>query len=672
MDLVIVESPTKSKKIQKFLGSKYKVVSSFGHIRDLPKSDFGIDTEHDFKPKYIIPTKAKKTVTSLKKEAKTADKIILSTDPDREGEAIAWHILETLKPKDYQRITFYEITQDAIKEAMNHPRKIDQHLVDAQQARRVLDRIVGYKLSPFLWKKISRGLSAGRVQSVALKLICDREEEIKKFTPEEYWSLTANLFKEEKDIFPAILIEKKGKPIKKLDIKTKENIDEILGELKNAKYIVKGTEEKTVKKNPPAPFTTSTLQQAAGNKLKYSSKMTMQLAQQLYENGYITYHRTDSTNLSIESLNDAKNFISNVYGEKYLLPEPRIFSKKSKLAQEAHEAIRPTKSSNTPENLKTKLNEKQIKLYDLIWRRFIASQTAESLINQKKIDIQANDYLFRANGQSIKFDGYLRIYPEKQNEINLPDLEKGDDLNLDKLIPEQHFTQPPARYTEAKLVKALEEYGIGRPSTYASIISVIQERNYVIKNQTRQFEPTEIGITVNKMISDNFPGIVDVNFTAKIEDNLDEIAENKMKWQDVVKMFYGPFSENLEQKMKEIKKTNQDQITDKKCPDCGKPLLIKMGRYGKFYACSGFPECKYSAPLEQKHLEIKCPKCQGKIIEKKTKRGKIFFSCNNWPKCDFATWDEPIDEFCPKCNSILTKTKSEKIKCSNKNCDFKK
>ncbi len=673
MDLVIVESPTKSKKIQKFLGSKYKVVSSFGHIRDLPKSDLGIDIEKNFKPKYIIPTKAKKTVSALKKDAKEADNIILSTDPDREGEAIAWHIIEAIKPKNYQRVTFHEITENAVKEALNHPREIDQNLVDAQQARRILDRIVGYKLSPFLWKKIARGLSAGRVQSVALRLICQKEEEIKKFVAQEYWSVSANLYKEKPDLFIANLIEKNSQALKKLDIKTKDDADKILKDLESAQYVIKEIEEKTSKKNPPAPFTTSTLQQVAGNRLKYSSKMTMQMAQQLYENGYITYHRTDSTNLSVESLNDAKKFIEDVFGKEYSLDEARIFSKKSKMAQEAHEAIRPTKSSNTPESLKKKLNERQLKVYDLIWRRFIASQTKEALIDQKRIDIKANDCVFRATGQTIKFDGYLRIYPEKQNEMNLPaNLKENDILNLENLIPEQHFTQPPARYTEAKLVKTLEEYGIGRPSTYASIISVIQDRNYVIKNETRQFQPTEMGIAVDKMILENFPGIVDVNFTAKIEDNLDEIADNKMEWQDVIKMFYGPFAENLEQKLKEIKKTHHDELTDKTCPDCGKPLVIKMGRYGRFYACSGFPDCKYAAPLEQKEIDVKCPKCGNKIIQKKTKRGKIFFSCSTWPKCDFAAWDEPINEFCPKCNSILVKTKSEKIKCSNKECDFKK
>jgi DNA topoisomerase-1 len=672
MNLVIVESPTKSKKIQKFLGSNYKVVSSFGHIRDLPKSDLGIDVEKNFEPKYIIPTKAKKTVTALKKDAKDADKIILSTDPDREGEAIAWHILEILKPENYERVTFYEITENAVKEAMKHPRDIDKHLVDAQQARRILDRIVGYKLSPFLWKKIARGLSAGRVQSVALRLICQREEEIKKFVPEEYWSLTAELYKNKPEIFPSQLIEKDGKQLDKLDVKSQDDVDKIISSLDNAKYVVKEIEEKTTKKNPPAPFTTSTLQQTAGNRLKYSSKMTMQLAQQLYENGYITYHRTDSTNLSAESIADAKSYIDNVFGKEYSLDEARVYSKKSKLAQEAHEAIRPTKCANTPEALAKKLNERQLKVYDLIWRRFVACQTKEALINQKRIDIKANDCIFRSNGQSIKFDGYLRIYPEKQNEITLPDLKENDVLNLEKLLPEQHFTQPPARYNEAKLIKELEKDGIGRPSTYASIISVIQDRNYVIKNDSRQFVPTDMGIAVNQMLVEHFPGVVDVAFTAKIEDNLDEIANNNMDWHDLIKMFYGPFSENLEQKMKEIKKTNTDQVTDKTCPECGKPVMIKMGRYGQFYACSGFPDCKYAAPLEKKELEVPCPKCGGKIIQKKTKRGKIFYSCSNWPKCDFAAWDEPINEFCPNCKSILVKTKSDKIKCSNKECDYKK
>lgn len=672
MDLLIVESPTKSKKIQKFLGDDFKVLSSYGHVRDLPKSTLGVDVEKNFEPKYVIPTKARKKITELKKAAKDADRILLATDPDREGEAIAWHILHILKPKNYKRVAFHEITDSAVKEALANPRDIDQNLVDSQQARRILDRIVGYKLSPFLWKKIVRGLSAGRVQSVALRLICDREQEIKEFKPEEYWSIQALLFKNKGESFIANLVAEDGKAIKKLDIKNKEQANKIENALNNAVYQIEKIENKTKKKNPSPPFTTSTLQQAAGTRLYFSSKMTMSLAQQLYENGYITYHRTDSTNLSQSALLNAKEYISNTYGSNYLPEKPRVFAKKSKLAQEAHEAIRPTSATNTPQLLSKKLNERQLKLYDLIWRRFIASQCKEALIDAKKIEIKANQYTFRATGQTIKFDGYLKVYPEKQKENLLPELNIKDILTLEKLEKEQHFTQPPARYSEAKLVKALEEFGIGRPSTYASIISVILERNYVIKNDDKKLQPTDMGINVNNMLVQHFPAIVDVNFTAKIEDNLDDIANGEIKWQDLIRLFYEPFIENLEKKLKEVKKQNTDIPTDKVCPQCSKPLVIKTGRYGQFYACSGFPECKYAGPLEQKTLDVKCPKCQSEIIIKKTKRGKIFYSCPNWPDCDFAAWNEPINEFCPECNSILTKTPKGQIKCSNKECKYKK
>ncbi len=671
MDLLIVESPTKAKKIQKFLGDKYKVLSSYGHVRDLPKSTLGIDVDKNFEPKYVIPTKARKKINELKRAAKDVDRVLLATDPDREGEAIAWHILHILKPKNYQRISFHEITETAVKQALTQPEDIDQNLVDSQQARRLLDRIVGYKLSPFLWKKIVRGLSAGRVQSVALRLICDKEEEIKAFTPEEYWSIQASLFKIKGESFIANLVAENNKPIKKLDIKDKNHAETIEKNLNNADYIVEKIECKTKKKNPYPPFTTSTLQQSSGNMLHYSSKMTMMLAQQLYENGYITYHRTDSTNLSQTSLQDAKEFINNTYGNNYSLEKPRVFARK-KLTQEAHEAIRPTSAINTPQLLSKKLNDKQLKVYDLIWRRFIASQCKEALFDAKKIEIKANQYTFRATGQTIKFDGYLKVYPEKQKENILPELKEKETLNLEKLLKEQHFTQPPARYTEAKLVKALEEFGIGRPSTYSSIISVILTRNYVIKNDDRKFQPTDMGTNVNNMLVQHFPAIVDVNFTAKIESNLDEIAEGKIKWQDLIRLFYEPFIENLEKKLKEVEKQNTDIPTDKICPKCGKPLIIKTGRFGQFYACSGFPDCKHAAPLEQKTIDIKCPKCKSDIAIKKTRRGKIFYSCVNWPKCDFAAWNEPINEFCPDCNSILTKTPKGQIKCSNKECKYKK
>ncbi len=678
MDLIIVESPTKSKTITKFLGKNYKILASFGHVRDLPKSDLGIDVDNGFEPKYVIPTKAKKNVTALKKAALEADNVILATDPDREGEAISWHILSILDSKakvKYKRIAFHEITQSAIQDALDNPRDIDINLVNSQQARRILDRLVGYKLSPLLWKKIAKGLSAGRVQSIALRLICDREKEILAFIPQEYWSVQALLKKKNsKEIFEASLSKKDGKAVDKLEIKNEQEAKQILKDLENAQYIVEEVEQKETRKLPSPPFTTSTLQQNAWNTLKYSAKMTMSLAQQLYEQGLISYHRTDSTNLSEQSLKDAHDYLSKNLGKEYALDVPRHFKTKSKMAQEAHEAIRPTHPDNTPQSLKDKLNPKQIKIYELIWRRFLACQAQPAIFDSFGADIVAKNYTFRATGSSIKFDGFLKIYPQKQEDKYVPALEKGENLDLDKLNPEQHFTQPPARYNDASLIKKLEEYGIGRPSTYSSIISVVQERNYVIKDDQKRFTPTEIGTSVNDLLAQYFSEIVDYNFTAQMENELDEIAENKKDWQEVVKDFYLPFAKDLAKGEKEIQGFKPaDEKTDKICPDCGKPLIIKFGRFGKFYACSGFPDCKYTAPLETAKIEIKCPECkEGDIIQKKTKRGKIFFSCSNWPKCQFATWDKPIDEFCPKCGKILTQSIKNVVKCSNKECDYKK
>jgi len=678
MDLIIVESPTKSKTITKFLGKNYKILASYGHVRDLPKSELGIDIENGFEPKYIIPTKAKKNVTALKKAALEADNIILATDPDREGEAISWHILSILDSKNkikYKRIAFHEITESAIQDALAHPRDIDIHLVNSQQARRILDRLVGYKLSPLLWKKIAKGLSAGRVQSIALRLICDREKEILAFIPQEYWSVSAMLKKQKsKEIFEATLSKKDGKTIDKLEIKSQKEADAILKDLENAKYIVSDVEQKETRKMPSPPFTTSTLQQNAWNTLKYSAKMTMSLAQQLYEQGLISYHRTDSTNLSEQSLKDARDYLVKNLGEEYALDVPRHFKTKSKLAQEAHEAIRPTKPDNTPQSLKEKLNPKQAKVYELIWRRFLACQAQPAIFDSFGADILANNYTFRATGSSVKFDGFLKIYPQKQEDKYVPALEKDEILDLDKLDPQQHFTQPPPRFNDASLIKKLEEYGIGRPSTYSSIISVVQERNYAIKDDQKRLKPTEIGMSVYELLSQYFSEIIDYNFTAQMENELDEVAEDKKDWQEVVKDFYIPFAKDLAKGEKEIQGFKPaDEKTDKICPDCNKPLIIKFGRFGKFYACTGFPDCKYTAPLDVAKIEIKCPLCkEGDIIQKKTKRGKIFFSCSKWPKCQFATWDKPIDEFCPKCNSILTQNLKNIIKCSNKECDYKR
>lgn len=673
MDLIIVESPTKAKTLKNFLGAGYTVLSSYGHIRDLPKSDLGIDLENNFKIKYIIPIKAKKNVTLLKKEVAKSDYIYLATDPDREGEAISWHLMEALdlkKKNNFKRITFHEITKNAIAESLKKPLEINQDLVDAQQARRALDRIVGYKLSPFLWKKVARNLSAGRVQSVAVRLIVQRENEIKNFQSEEYWSLGIVLKKQNESAeFEAILSKIKNQSIPKPGIKTKKQIDDILKDLEGAEYKVFNLEKKETKRNPLPPFTTSTLQQEASKKLKFPAKMTMRVAQDLYEKGFITYHRTDSLNLSNQSLSQAKNFISKEFGVEYCLEFPRKFKTKNR-AQEAHEAIRPTNAENTPEKLS--LEPRQAKLYKLIWSRFIASQMSQAVFDSLKAEIIANnDYLFQANGSLLKFDGFLKVYQMKYEETELPDLTENEVLNLIKLKPEQHFTQPPARYTEAGLIKEMEANEIGRPSTYAPIISTIQDRNYVQKNEDRRFAPTEIGIMVDEILVNHFPEIVDIKFTAKMEKDLDKVAQGKESWIKVLEKFYNPFAKNLETKYAEVeKKKIEAELVEKTCPKCGKPLAIKFGRFGKFLACSGFPDCRHTEPLENKTIKtgVICPKCeQGEIIGKKTKKGKIFYGCSKWPDCDFALWDKPTGEKCPKCNALMVE-KNKKIKCSNKNC----
>jgi len=684
MNLVIVESPTKAKTIGKFLGKNYRVLSSYGHIRDLPKSNLGVDVENEFKPKYVIPSKSKKVIKILKEEAKKSNQVILATDEDREGEAISWHLVEALelekkkgKSKKYQRITFHEITKEAIKEALKNPRALDLNLVDAQQARRILDRIVGYKLSPFLWKKVARGLSAGRVQSVTVRLVVEREREIQSFRPQEYWTIAAFLKKLKEELnFEALLIKKDNKTIPKLGIKNKEATEKLVSNLKDSSYQVKEIEKTEVKRNPFPPFNTSSLQQEAWKRFGFPAKLTMALAQQLYEKGHTTYHRTDSLNLSNQSLFGAKKFIEEKYGKKYWVGYLRRYKSKGR-TQEAHEAIRPTYPSRMPESIKLETN--LLKLYGLIWQRFIACQMAQALFDSTAADIAAmgkdkKEYLFRANGQILKFDGFLKVYPMKFEEKELPTLEKKEALILDKLLPNQHFTQPPARYTEASLIKALEENGIGRPSTYAPILSNIQERNYIEKNEQKRFQPTEIGIVVNDLLVSNFPNIVDIGFTAQMENELDQIAEGEKKWVPVLQEFYKPFEENLKQKYQEVsKKEIAEEKTDKVCPKCNSPLILKLGKFGKFYACSSFPKCRYTESLKDNGLDISCPKCQkGEIVEKRTKKKKIFYGCNQFPSCYFALWDKPIKETCPKCKSLLVKTKRGQIKCSNKSCDFKK
>lgn len=691
MNLVIVESPTKSKTISKFLNRDYKVLSSYGHIRDLPEKEIGIDTAHNFEPKYVVLAKAKKTVQQLKESSQKAKLIILATDEDREGEAIAWHLCYLLKlgqKKPYQRIVFHEITKKAIEEALKNPRQINIDLVNAQQARRILDRLVGYELSPFLWKKVAKGLSAGRVQSVAVRLIVDREREIEAFKPEEYWTIEAKL-KKQKQVaeFTAQLIKKNGQAIPKLGIKTKQEADKILKDLDKAEYQVVDVVSKEIQKYPYSPFITSTLQQEAVRKLGFSAKQTMRIAQQLYEGielakedpvGLITYHRTDSLNISQGALKNAQEFIRNNFGQNYALTEPRIYKTKSKSAQEAHEAIRPTQIDRQPDQIKSYLDHQQYKLYNLIWRRFIACQMKPACFDSTIVEIKAQStkeqivYTFRAAGQTLKFDGFLKVYPLRYQEAELPLLEKQEILELIKLLSQQHFTQPPTRYNEASLVKILEEYGIGRPSTYAPIISTIQDRGYVEKNEQKRFEPTEIGLIVIDLLKENFPQIVDIKFTAYLENDLDKIANEQQNWLTVLTEFYQPFHENLLQKYQTVEKKKFEQATQRECPKCGSPLVIKLGRFGKFYACSAFPKCKYTEPIINS-TGIKCPQCQiGELIEKKTKKGKIFYACSRYPECQFALWDKPIDEKCPLCQSILVQGKNHKIKCSNPACQYQK
>ena len=756
MNLVIVESPTKAKTITKFLGPDYKIESCFGHIRDLPKNEMGINIAHDFKPKYVIPPKSRKTISKLKKQAQAAKQVILATDEDREGEAIAWHLAEALKIAKGKggRIVFHEITKDAILEALNNPRNIDMKLVDSQQARRILDRLVGYELSPFLWKKVARGLSAGRVQSVAVRLIVEREREIQDFKVEEYWSIIAQLEKIEDEHegeqalahlqINAKLNKINDKVIDKLEIKNKEQADKIIKDLHDAKYIVAQVEQKQTKKNPPKPFTTSTMQQTANRWLGMSAKQTMMIAQQLYENGHITYMRTDSLNLANKFLNDAKAYLSKSLGEKYSLKTPRRYKTKTKGAQEAHEAIRPTEVIQDPQSLKSSLNNNQYRLYKLIWQRAVASQMPEAIVDATTIDIDAvqtqslasQQYQFRATGQVLKFDGYLKIYPEKSTEIELPVVTKDEELKLIKLNPEQHFTKPPARYSDAGLVKELEKHGIGRPSTYAPTIATIIERNYVNRDERKKLAPTDIAFVVNDLLVDHFPKIVDYKFTAKMEDDLDDIARGKIKWQPVINEFYQPFHENLEIKYNEINKKDimPEEKSSEKCDKCGAPMIIKTGRYGKFLACSAYPDCKNikSLPgtdkdkngvadnkeieeLEKKYNQetcekcgsamaikvgkfgpflacsafpkckniknikennhstgIKCPVCgKGEIVQKCSRKG-IFYACDQYPNCKTAFWSKPTGEKCPDCGSLLVEGKDGEKKCSNKECGYKK
>ncbi|MEK7638036.1 MAG: type I DNA topoisomerase [Patescibacteria group bacterium] len=662
MKLVIVESPTKAKTISQYLGDDFVVRSSYGHVRDLPKSELGIDTEHEFAPTYIVPTKAKKNLTELKKEAAKADTIVLATDEDREGEAIAWHLFEALglaklqkknKELKIQRIVFHEITKHAIEEAVANPRDIDRHLVDAQQARRVLDRLVGYKLSPVLWKRYYRGLSAGRVQSVATRLIVDREREIEAFKPEEYWTITATLLSDEHKDIPIIaeLSQRDGKPLDKFGIPDEITSKKILAALDGAPFTVAAVERTETSRMPHAPFTTSTLQQESNKRLHYSSKQTMMFAQGLYESGYITYMRTDSVSVAEQALGQSKAFIESQYGANYF--KRRKFKTKSKSAQEAHEAVRPTDPARTPEIMASSLSPQQLKLYDLIWRRFMASQMSDAVFDATAIDITAKNFGFRANGSVLKFDGWLKVLPSKFEDNALPLVRSGETLALQEFKPEQHFTKPPARYNEASLIKTLEKEGIGRPSTYAAIISTIVLRKYVEKDRSRYFHPTQIGKDVNDYLVEQFPRIVDPKFTSGMEDQLDDIAAGTRQWVPTIRAFYAPLALGIKEKMTEAQAAKESEIetTDKICDKCGSPMVVKRGRFGKFIACSNFPECKNifkeprsTAPVEK--VGRVCPKDGGELIYRVGRFGK-FIACENFPKCKHTEKikkanDEPV------------------------------
>ncbi len=673
--LIIVESPSKANTIKKFLGSNVKVVASMGHVRDLPKSKLGVDVEHDFEPQYINIRGKANLINSLKKDAKNAKVVYLATDPDREGEAIAWHLAYLLGiPEDAVcRVTFNEITKETVKDSMKKPRKIDMNLTNAQQARRVLDRIVGYKISPILWKKVKRGLSAGRVQSVAVKLIVDRENEIENFKPEEYWNILATLSKNN-DKFIARFYGKDGK---KIELHKKEEVDEILQNLKNAKYIVTDVKKGEKKRTPAPPFTTSTMQQEASRKLSFPIRKTMQVAQGLYEGvkvadrgtvGLITYMRTDSTRISEEARAAAKVHITNKYGANYY--ENRYYKTKAG-AQDAHEGIRPTYIDLDPEKIKDSLTSDQYKLYRLIYNRFIASQMAPAVYDTISANIDANSYNFRASGQTLKFKGFMTLYVEDRDdksnedeESHMPDLAKGEEVKKEKLDAKQSFTEPPPRYTEASLVKALEEKGIGRPSTYATIISTILDRRYVQKEQ-KQLVPTDLGKVVNKLLVENFGDIVNVEFTADIENQFDEIAEGKEPWKQVIREFYTPFEQEVEKVDKELEHVKlEEEVTDIPCEKCGRMMVVKYGKYGKFLACPGYPECKNVKPFVEK-IDVPCPVCGGEVHIRKTKRGRKYYICENNPKsCNYISWNKPKlgEKWEPEQEKTAGKTKKTKAK----------
>lgn len=678
-NLVIVESPAKAKTIEKYLGRNYKVVASVGHIRDLKKSSMSIDFENNYEPQYINIRGKGPLINDLKKEAKKAKKVYLASDPDREGEAISWHLAHILDldKEDRNRVVFNEITKDAVKNAFVEPRQINMDLVDAQQARRVLDRIVGYSISPILWKKVKKGLSAGRVQSVALKLIIDRENEIKAFQPEEYWTIDGS-FKKGTRKFNATFYGLDGKKFK---LSNNEDVKTVLKRIKTDEFLVEKVEKKERRRNAPLPYTTSSLQQDAANKINFRTRKTMMIAQQLYEGlslgtaghqGLITYMRTDSTRISPLAQNEAAEFITNRFGANYSKHGNKV--KNASGAQDAHEAIRPSSVNHTPESIAKYLDKDQLKLYTLIWNRFIASQMTAAVFDTMKVNLTQNGVTFIANGSQVKFDGYMAVYNDTDKNKMLPDMEEGESVKKVNTNPEQHFTQPPVRFSEASLIKTLEENGVGRPSTYAPTLETIQKRYYV-KLVAKRFEPTELGEIVNSLIVEFFPDIVDVTFTAEMEGKLDEVEIGKEQWQKIIDEFYKPFEKELAKAETEMEKIQiKDEPAGFDCELCGSPMVIKLGRYGKFYACSNFPECHNTKAIT-KEIGVICPICQkGQVIERKTKRNRIFYGCDRYPECEFTSWDKPIGRTCPKSNDFLVEKKvrggGKQVVCSNEKCDY--
>lgn len=682
--LVIVESPAKAKTIERYLGKKYKVKASMGHVRDLPKSQMGVDIEQNFEPKYITIRGKGPVLKELKTAAKKAKKVYLAADPDREGEAIAWHLAHSLDLdlNSDCRVVFNEITKDAIKESFKHPRMINMDLVDAQQARRILDRLVGYKISPILWKKVKKGLSAGRVQSVALRLIIDREKEINDFKPEEYWTIDGTFLKGQ-ETFEASFFGKNGK---KLPLNSEADVKEILSQLKGNQYTVEKVTKKERKRNPALPFTTSTLQQEAARKLNFRAKKTMMIAQQLYEGidlgregtvGLITYMRTDSTRISNTAVDEAAAFIDQTYGKEFLGGK-RKPAKKNENAQDAHEAIRPTSVLRKPSELKAVLGRDQMRLYKLIWERFVASQMAPAVLDTMSVDLTNNGLTFRANGSKVKFSGFMKVYVEgkddqmEEKDRMLPDLQEGDTVLSKDIEPEQHFTQPPPRYTEARLVKTLEERGIGRPSTYAPTLDTIQRRGYVALDNKR-FVPTELGQIVLDLIMEFFPEIINVEFTAKMERDLDHVEEGNTEWVKIIDNFYTDFEKRVKKAESEMKEVEiEPEYAGEDCELCSSPMVYKMGRYGKFLACSNFPDCRNTKPIV-KQIGVKCPSCgEGNIVERKSKKKRVFYGCDRYPDCEFVSWDKPIERKCPKCGKMLVEKKLKKgIQVQCVECDYK-